>query len=736
MLEHLNLIFYSWILIFFWQVLAAPFLIVTFRKKFVDAAWGFGRIVSWLVLASVIWFLAHLTLAVNTRLFLWILFAVLSVLSYYFFRRHRREIIDFLKKRKKLLIIEEIIFLFGFLFLTTIRSFKPDILDLEKFMDFGFIMSYLKSSTLPAMDMWLAGEKINYYTFGHFLGAIASNFWGIEPSVSYNLLLALLMGLTLIESFSLIVNLIGPFLARKKNLKLLVVPALVATFLIGFGANTHTIWYFLEHHSFKAYWYPDATRFIERTIHEFPTYSFVVSDLHAHVWSLPIVFFLLLNIYFWLINLLAEYKKEINFKVKYFLPSIVVGFILGLIVATSAWDTAIYSMVLGLIGIILLFFNYRFFLPLVFSALTMIAMLLLASSPWWLNFVSISEGIKIAKEQSPLWQLIVLWIGHVTMSAVAAIFISKRLFKGKQLRNKANHLLVLALIITAWFLLIIPELIYVKDIYPNHPRANTMFKLTFQSITLMNLSIAYLIALFSPDFFAEKRSVLMKLLMKKRRLSRKKRQIVISRALLKTCFLIFIFAVGIYPFFAYRDYYGIRLKISRSLDQRTWILKKQTKGEYLFGDKDHLVINIKADYKGLDGAQWLKEQYPDDYAAIKWMNENVKGRPVIIEAVGESYTSFDRVSTFTGLPTVLGWRVHEWLWRGGFDIPSQRTEEVRKVYEVPLSLESRKILNKYKVEYIFVGDKEKEAYKNIDLIGLKELGNIVFRKGNTLIIKR
>ena len=37
------------------------------------------------------------------------------------------------------------------------------------------------------------------------------------------------------------------------------------------------------------YWYPNATRFIHNTIHEFPLYSFVVSDLHGHVLDIPIV---------------------------------------------------------------------------------------------------------------------------------------------------------------------------------------------------------------------------------------------------------------------------------------------------------------------------------------------------------------------------------------------------------------------------------------------------------------
>ncbi|MEK9171567.1 MAG: hypothetical protein AAB823_02525, partial [Patescibacteria group bacterium] len=102
-------------------------------------------------------------------------------------------------------------------------------------------------------------------------------------------------------------------------------------------------------------------------------------------------------------------------------------------------------------------------------------------------------------------------------------------------------------------------------------------------------------------------------------------------------------------------------------------------------------------------------------------------------AVGESYTDFARMSAFSGFPTVLGWRVHEWLWRGGFDTPAQRTEEVRKMYESPFDPESIKLLKQYKVRYIVIGDLERKSYKipeNID-----DLGKVVFQSGNSEIIE-
>ena len=47
----------------------------------------------------------------------------------------------------------------------------------------------------------------------------------------------------------------------------------------------------------NGYWYPNATRFIPFTIHEFPIYSFVVSDLHGHVLDIPIVLLTIATIF-------------------------------------------------------------------------------------------------------------------------------------------------------------------------------------------------------------------------------------------------------------------------------------------------------------------------------------------------------------------------------------------------------------------------------------------------------
>jgi uncharacterized membrane protein len=246
----------------------------------------------------------------------------------------------------------------------------------------------------------------------------------------------------------------------------------------------------------------------------------------------------------------------------------------------------------------------------------------IATAGWWLiNFENISGGIRLVEERSPLWQLVVLWGPQLVIGLL--------LWRRMNWKERALYL-------TAIALLIIPEVVYVKDIYEGHLRANTMFKLTFQAFVWLMVLIAGI---------GERRWF----------------------ALLLLPFLV-------YGYFGYAGFYGFKGAGS------------------------------------LNGRLFMHEKSVEDYEIVNYLRE-IKDRVVIVEAVGESYTEFARISTFSGKSTVLGWRVHEWLWRGGFDEVGIRSEEVRELYERPLSREAFEIRERYGVEYQVVGKKERKAYR-------------------------
>jgi uncharacterized membrane protein len=115
----------------------------------------------------------------------------------------------------------------------------------------------------------------------------------------------------------------------------------------------------------------------------------------------------------------------------------------------------------------------------------------------------------------------------------------------------------------------------------------------------------------------------------------------------------------------------------------------------------------------LDGAAYLGELSPPDYAAVQWIN---RGLPtgVVVEAVGGSYSQYGRIAAHTGLPTVLGWDFHEVQWRGTAEPQGSRRGDVEILYEAPDWETVQPILRAYDVSYVYVGPLELSTYQPLD----------------------
>jgi len=111
----------------------------------------------------------------------------------------------------------------------------------------------------------------------------------------------------------------------------------------------------------------------------------------------------------------------------------------------------------------------------------------------------------------------------------------------------------------------------------------------------------------------------------------------------------------------------------------------------------------------LDGIAYIRQQYPADYAGILWLQQNAAPDAVVLEAVGGAYSYYGRVSSATGLPTVIGWENHERQWRGPLydELAGTRGQDVHEIYNTPNMLRAQELLAKYGVTYIFVGTLER-----------------------------
>ncbi|MEA3339663.1 MAG: DUF2298 domain-containing protein [Chloroflexota bacterium] len=140
----------------------------------------------------------------------------------------------------------------------------------------------------------------------------------------------------------------------------------------------------------------------------------------------------------------------------------------------------------------------------------------------------------------------------------------------------------------------------------------------------------------------------------------------------------------------------------------------------------------------LDGAAYLAQTYPDDYAAIAWLNENVVGDPIILEAPGDKFRAYvyeARVSAHTGLPTLLGWGGHEHQWRGNYDEQALREPDIETLYTSTNPGQVLTLMDKYGISYVYVGPLERARYPAAGLKKFSQLMKIVYDTGSVTIYR-
>ena len=443
---------------------------------------------------------------------------------------------------------------------------------------------------------------------------------------------------------------------------------------------------------YKDFWYPDSTRYIgynpdvaDKTAHEFPAYSFILGDLHAHVINIFVVLAILgLSLsYLKRREKLKENKSGINSGIT---DRCVwaVGFLVGICSMENAWDFPIYFVVAGAI---LLFANIismknagDVILATLIQGALVIAVAILTSLPFSLGFDAMVNGIGKCTEHSRFYQLVILWGMPVILLISFIIYLIGKCRKASDIFKtgviSAEAVFTVLIGLCALGLVIIPEIIYVKDIYSgSYKRFNTMFKLTYQSFILFALMQAHIISTYlaAPRGTAAKRGGVAAL-------------------------ILLILCCGYFPV-------AVKMGIG--------------------------TIGPEEEMKGIGATGYVYDNVPADALAIEWIMNNTAPDSVILEANGDSYTIYNRVSTLTGRSTVLGWRTHEWLWQNDSDVVDDRADDVWDIYCSNDSGRIRSLIAKYGIDYIFIGSCEYEKFlpEGMDTELLKSLGEVVYDGG-------
>lgn len=347
-----------------------------------------------LILSSLIlWALTHLKLFRLNVLCIVLTFAIVAACCY-IPKTFRTALIEKLNKRGFIesVVIEETLFLVIFFLMCYFKGFLPDINGQEKYMDYGFVMSMLRNDRLPANDMWLSGQPINYYYFGQFIWTVVIKITGVPTGIGYNIAMCSATAIPFGMSF-----VIGKYLieaSEMRGFRESKIIKYIAGFFTGCAVslwgNSHSFFY--DEESFgngllatfskwgaevgktDGFFYPDSTRYIgwnpvvdngiggDYTIEEFPFYSFLVGDLHAHVISMIIVLLITavilsiiasvqlptinerINAFGGLTNLDSSKSNKLLRELKsgITLPVVLCAVLLGCAQMTNYWDFLIY----------------------------------------------------------------------------------------------------------------------------------------------------------------------------------------------------------------------------------------------------------------------------------------------------------------------------------------------------------------------------------------------------------
>ena len=167
-----------------WALLLPPL------RSWPDAGLGLALVTGWVVPAWLMWLLAEAGLwRTGAATATWIFLAVLAAGGVAAWLR-RRLIVQLLRVRSREALLVLAVTAAVFLLFLVVRGFNPAIFWGEKPMDFSFLNAFLRASSWPPGEPWMAGMPLHYYYFGQVLALFPIQVAGCHPAVGYNLMAA------------------------------------------------------------------------------------------------------------------------------------------------------------------------------------------------------------------------------------------------------------------------------------------------------------------------------------------------------------------------------------------------------------------------------------------------------------------------------------------------------------------------------------------------------------------
>ena len=560
-----------------------------------------------------------------------------------------------------------------------IRLVRPEILNQEKLMDLGIFASLLRAEGFPPPDMWLAGETLPYYYWGAVVWTVPLLVSKIPLDLAYNLVVAALGGVTGCVLWALgrrsgagpvggwIAVAVGLFAGTADGLRQLVagVP------LLGLD-----------------YWH--SSRQVPDTITEWPLFTLWLGDLHPHLLSMPLALAAVLLA--WQVG--RDGPKAAT-----------VGGVAVLVGVTWAANPWAMPPTLVAAGLMMLCGDGRWHWPGREGWPRWVSLVVVAVGGWvacfpfHIGFHPPFQGIKSVEAWTKVHDLL-LWGGLLLLPAAAAgwVLLTRLLGGGGRARAAAAAICAAGLVAAAVSgrpSLVLSALLLLVLMFAGvtGPRQETRPAVALAALGVFLLAVPEVV--YVVDSYGTKLH----------------RMNTIFKCYVQAWPLLAVALPGMIAV-------GLKQRRSR------WVMAAVlvTLGlPHLLG----LALQPMTDRaKGLDGLAWMD---PGDRAIVRYLRTQPFGT-TIAEAVGGAYTEFARISSASGVPTLLGWANHELVWRG-HEVSHETTYRKNLIDDIYRSSDPevvRRAVEEAGVDLVVIGALERREFQFGGLEAIRTAGEVVF----------
>ena len=656
--------------------------------------------------------------------------------------RYRAELRAHLQRRWRYLLSMEALFLASFFAFLIVRAANPDLWHPwrggEKPMDLSYLTAVARSTVFPPYDPWYAGGFINYYYFGFVIVAALMRLTGIVPAIAYNLAVPLLFALTLTGAFSVGHN-IAEALRQRARLRVSARSTLAAgaaaMLLLGVLGNmdgaaqlVQGAWASLNGEAFGRFdfWRSSRVMVGQISITEFPLWTFLFADLHAHMIAIPFGLLALGGA----LNVALSGRSPVGLWRR--APALAaLALTVGALAAINTWDAAPYGLLaLAAVGIMALTMRGGG------DALSVaVRWLLIGALFWaaayllWLPYHQHYEppfgGLRMSQWQTVLWHYLAI---HALLLFAAGSWLAieaRRRFRPGARMATAGAALLLAIVLAAagssavrpWTTAMLLGLIGLAALAlggwwltrRRKPEAPAHLMLLAMLGVALGVGVGVDVVTVMPDI--DRMNTVFKLYLG------------------AWALFALVGGVGLWAVWA-----GGALRLRRPAVV-AWacllaLLVLSASVYPLLGTRARLADRFGPTELTLDGTAFQREHaytdpgpdgsaaYPDarydlahDAAALEFLRREVEGSPVVLEAVTAGYRWTPRVAVYTGLPVVVGWEWHQVQQRGAGGAEPRnvrrRIHDVRTMYGTTDAEQALRLMERYGVQYVYVGPTER-----------------------------